>query len=214
MIPAGARPGSREAWTWGEDAFAPIDFAVQALVRDGMRVPPFDSHADGDGTLRAGGLTSEAWRGWVSALIELNSSMADFAALVGMDMPAEALRHGRELGEQMMEPWSVIRESDEVSARLHQMWDEYRSATKAWEQPLALGERGSRRLDARTHRSLWSDLSRLHDRLPTLTVYLVEYPTPAVMPAPPTACVIAPDPDPVRYADQVRAAARQLTEDR
>lgn len=89
MIPAGARPGSMEAWTWGEDAFPPIDFAVQALLRDGMAVPPFHSHADGDGILRAGGLTPEAWRAWVSALIDLNGSMGELATLIGGDMPAE-----------------------------------------------------------------------------------------------------------------------------
>lgn len=201
-----------EAWTWGEDAFPPIDFAVEALLRDGMAVPPFDSHANGDGTLRAGGLTPEAWRAWVSALIDLNGSMGELATLIGGDMPASELERGRELGERMVEPWSLIQASDEVRDRLHQMWDEYRAATRAWEQPLALGERGAGRLGSRTHRSLWSDLARLHDRLPTLAVYLVDYPTPAVMPVAPTACVIAPAADPDAYADQVRSAAQRLAE--
>jgi hypothetical protein len=213
MIPAGARPGSRDAWTWGEDTFPPIDFAVQALVRDGMSVPPFDSHADGDGTLTAGGLTPEAWLAWVYALIDLNSSMGELTALVGEDLPAESLARGRALGEQMMEPWSVIDASDRVRVRLRRMWDEYRRATRAWEQPLALGERGARRLEARLHRSLWNDLSRLYERLPMLSVYLVDYPTPAVMPVPPTTAVIAPAPDPAAYADQIRLSARQLASD-
>lgn len=213
MIPAGARPGSQEAWTWGEDAFPPIDFAVQALVRDGMSVPPFDSHADGDRTLTAGGLTPEAWLAWVSALIALNSSMGEFATLGGEDLPAESLARGRALGEQMMEPWSVIDAPDRVRVRLHQLWDKYRRATRAREQPLALGDRGGRRLDARMRRSLWKDLSHLYDRLPTLTVLLVDYPTPAVMPVPPTTAVIAPAPDPAGYADQIRLGARQLASD-
>jgi hypothetical protein len=201
-----------EAWTWGEDAFPPIDFAVQALLRDGMAVPPFDSHADGDGTLRAGGLTPEAWRAWVSALIDLNGSMGELATLIGGDMPAEELDRGRELGEQMMEPWSVIEAPDEVRIRLRQMWNEYRAATRAWEQPLALGDRGVRRLGGRMGHSLWADLARLHDRLPTLTVFLVSYPTPAVMPVAPTTCVIAPAADPAAYAEQVRAGARRLAD--
>lgn len=201
-----------EAWTWGEDAFPPIDFAVRALVRDGMRVPPFDKHADGDGTLRAGGLTPNVWTAWVSGLIDLNSSMSELAALIGGDLPAEALVRGRETSEQMMEPWSLITGSDEVRNRLHQMWDEYRTETRAWEQPLALGERGARALSGAIARSLWTDLASLHDRLPTLTVFLVEYPSRAVMTVPPTACVIAPEPDPAAYADQLRAAARHLAE--
>ena len=199
-----------EAWSWGEDAFPPIDFAVQALIRDGMPFPPFDQHADGDGTLRAGGLSTEMWSEWVSALIDLNSSMSQFAALIGGDLPADALQRGRETSDRMMEPWSLISGSDRVRNRLHQMWDEYRTATRAWEQPLALGERGARGLSGALARSLWTDLASLHDRLPTLTVFLVEYLTPGVMPVAPTACVIAPDPDPSAYADQVRAAAGRL----
>jgi hypothetical protein len=202
-----------EAFTWGEDAFPPIDFAVQALVRDGMPVPPFDAHDDGDGTLRAGGLTPEAWRAWVSALVDLNTSMGELAALIGGDLPAETLARGRALGEQMMEPWSLIEATEEVvRSRLHQMWDDYRAATHAWEQPLALGERGARRLGGRLGHALWTDLARLHDRLPTLTVFLVDYPTPAVMPVPRASCLIAPAEDPAAYADQVRFGARRLTE--
>lgn len=212
MMPAGARPGSMEAWAWGEDAFPPIDFAVQALVRDGMQVPPFDSHADGDGRLTASGLTPEMWLAWVSALVDLNQSMGEIAGLIGGDLPERTLARGRALGEQMMEPWSVIQAPEGVHDRLREMWDEYRAATRAWEQPLALGDRGVRRLGGRAGHTLWANLARLHERLPTLTVFLVGYPAPVVMQVAPTTCIIAPAGDPAAYADQVRAGARRLAD--
>jgi hypothetical protein len=199
-----------EAWTWGEDAFPPLDFAVRALVDDGMQLGPFDQHAGGDGTLRAVGLTPETWLGWVSALVNLNSAMSDHATLMPGGLESQTLARGRATGEQMMAPWTLVPGTDELRARLRQMWDDYRNETRAWERPLPFADLGVRRLSGRMGHALWKDLARFHDRLSTLTVFLVSYPSSAVVPIPPTSCLIAPESDPAAYADQVREAARSL----
>lgn len=41
-----------------------IDFCVWVLEQDGLRVSPFDQHPDGDGSLRARGMTAETWLDW------------------------------------------------------------------------------------------------------------------------------------------------------
>lgn len=41
-----------------------IDFCVWVLEQDGLRVPPFDKHPDGDGSLQARGMTAENWLDW------------------------------------------------------------------------------------------------------------------------------------------------------
>ncbi|GAQ00062.1 hypothetical protein [Leptolyngbya sp. NIES-2104] len=41
---------------------AVIDFCVWVLEKDGLQVPPFDRHPDGDGSLSSRGLMAEAWQ--------------------------------------------------------------------------------------------------------------------------------------------------------
>jgi hypothetical protein len=51
-------------------AWAPsIDFALWALQRDGLHVPGFDAHQNGDGSLQRSGLSTEVWEGWLWNLI-------------------------------------------------------------------------------------------------------------------------------------------------
>lgn len=56
----------------------------------------------------------------------------------------------------------------------------------------------------------WKALLPFHDRLPTLSVFLVDYPVPVVMAVPPTTCLIAPGGASAEYVSQVVAAAGQL----
>ncbi|MGH2467159.1 MAG: hypothetical protein ACRDGL_05465 [Candidatus Limnocylindrales bacterium] len=56
-----------------EDFSPPIDFCVQALVRDGLRVDRLDRHPDGDHHLRDVGLDVDGWRARLGAGRVLNS---------------------------------------------------------------------------------------------------------------------------------------------
>ncbi|MEM8544663.1 MAG: hypothetical protein AAGF66_11825 [Cyanobacteria bacterium P01_H01_bin.119] len=42
-----------------------VDFCVWVLESDGLKVAPFDQHPDGDGSLRAVGLTAHDWQSWL-----------------------------------------------------------------------------------------------------------------------------------------------------
>src|SRR5258708_30030096 len=41
-----------------------VDFCIWVLEADGLRVPPFDKHPSGDGTLQAAGLHADEWWSW------------------------------------------------------------------------------------------------------------------------------------------------------
>lgn len=46
-----------------------VDFCVWVLEIDGLHVPPFDRHPDGNGTLRARGMDASAWQEWVAMVV-------------------------------------------------------------------------------------------------------------------------------------------------
>ena len=62
---------SRDDWSFAGDFLEPsLDFCLWVLQVDGLRVPPFDQHPDGDGSLRAIGLTAENWQAWFLRVID------------------------------------------------------------------------------------------------------------------------------------------------
>lgn len=47
-------------WGYGVKFSGPIDFCIWVLETDGLRVPPFDQHPEGNKALRTRGLEAEA----------------------------------------------------------------------------------------------------------------------------------------------------------
>ena len=180
-----------DTWTFSTNDNPEIMFCVWVLRRDGLRVPPFDRHGDGDGALRAAGLTAENWSAWFAAVIaEVAGRDRGFRARA-----VEQVTAG--LGARVMPP------------------EPHRSALDRWPGPAALRreltaldavhrserrERKARFHDefqrragdaARAERShqLWRDIQR-HRPLPPLFFYLVDYPEPVSVVAPPDAAVL------------------------
>lgn len=207
---------STDRWHWSEDVFEPVDFCVHALLCDGLHVAPFDQHAEGDGTLRQRGLDSEAWRAWLAAVIAQHGllSVLATAPAIGRDQ-SEARARAAEAWDVLRSPGSFCPGTPELRARLDEVWADYEPAGVAWKRTMTMGERGVRhRLAPRHQRWLWQALKRFHERLPTLFVFVVDYPVPVVMTVPPAVAVIASDPsdrDGSAYARQVLAAAEQLS---
>lgn len=52
------------------DSLDGLHFAVWVLLEDGLQVPPFTAHPDGNQTLRAAGLQEATWRAWVTTMVE------------------------------------------------------------------------------------------------------------------------------------------------
>jgi hypothetical protein len=202
------RAGASDGWFWSEAASPPISFCVHALVQDGLRVPPFDRHPEGDGTLRARGLDAHTWSAWLSAVVAAQSRLS---WRVG-EPDSLADRTGLAAGaEAASAPAALCPGTLELRMRLGELWTDYVPRGERWQRDLTSGPRGVRdRLAAGEQRWLWKALVPFHDRLPTISVFLVDYPAPVVMALPPTTCLIAPASSSSNYAHQVLAAAELL----
>jgi len=201
--------GSSDRWYWSGDAFPPASFCVRALVHDGLAVPPFDLHGDGDGRLREFGLNADMWREWVAAVLRQRVIMGDYARTLGLpDARGPLLEQVRAAAEVLRVPGSFCPGPDELRVRLNDLFADYASAGEEWNWRISDAPRlhGS----ARQQRALWKALTPFHDRLVTLSVFLVESTEPVVMPLPPTSCLIAPEQTPEGYGRQVVAAATAL----
>lgn len=201
--------GSSDHWSWEEDAFPPVAFCVQALVQDGLLVPPFERHADGDGRLRALGLDAAVWREWVISTLHQRATLAEFARALGTQGNQEPIRAtARTAGDVLRVPGSFCAGPNELRDRLSELWEGYAPIGETWKRRMS--EVRPRFGSGPQQRALWNALTPFHDRLPTLSVFLVEYSEPVVMPLPPTTCLIAPAEDPEGYGRQVVAAASWL----
>lgn len=200
--------GSTDRWHWSEDAFPPLAFCVHALVRDGLKVPPFDRHPGGDQGLRERGLDAETWRMWVSEVVGARGQLS--VSVREHDWLAERAALAT-LAEAAWAPAALCPGTPELRARLEELWMDYQPEGERWKWRMTGGSGGTgNRLTPQEGRRLWNGLLPFHDRLPTISVFLVDYPTPVVMAVPPTTCLIAPGSASVEYVRQVVAAAEQL----
>ena len=202
------RLGSRDTWTLSEDAHPQVDFCVRMLRRDGLRVPPFDAHPDGDGSLRALGLTAEMWRGWLEALVQAQARIRTLAAgpLELMFDPAVRL----ELLRIVRQPGSYYPGSEALRAHLDEVWLALEQDEEAWKRRMTVPEEIHRRHGGN---ALWRALRPYQGRLPPLELLPVDYPSPVVTAVAPATCVIgiaSPDASPSMFRDLVLAGAEAL----
>ncbi len=150
-----------------------LDFCVWVLERDGLRVAPFDRHADGDGSLRAAGLAPEAWRAWLG---RVNAAGDEYKRLMaGDDWPPSpepaalwdgAPAVGVRLAELATEYDNIF--NDRKEASIHLWWPDRPNQ----DEPD------------------WGAVSLFDTRLPPLRVAYVAYPGPAPMVIPPATVVL------------------------
>jgi hypothetical protein len=203
--------GSGDRWHWSEDAFPPIDFCVYALLRDGLRVGSFDRHPEGDGTLRALGLDAGVWWHWVTELLEQHTRLSRAIDALGAGRQDESRALGAAPAKVLRRPASACPGSDALKAWLDALWADYEPIGDAWKRSMTGdGTARRRRGSGADQRRQWRELMPFHDRLPTISVFLVAYPVPVIVPVPPVTCLIAPVDDPAGYTRQVVAAAEAL----
>ncbi|MGH2407258.1 MAG: hypothetical protein ACRDF7_04150 [Candidatus Limnocylindrales bacterium] len=142
-------------------------------------------------------MDQDLWRRWVASVVQAQADLDAAGALLAVQMagrephqpnPADAARAGA-FAQQLRRPGDLCPGSGLLHERLEELWAEYRGR----------GDLFTRRMNepAATHRRsahLWELLEPFHDRLPSLSVFLVDYPSPVVMPVPPAACLISPSP--------------------
>lgn len=161
-----------------------VSFCVWTLRVDGLRVPPFDRHDDGDHALQQMGLTSANWRTWLEEVVRRHGA-ADEA------IQRAATRHERAVaGAVAYDPTTAWRDTPAVSEELARLWHQYKAGA---------GEVWKRRRDGAytgtvTDR-LWQALRPLQRQLPTVRLYHIDYPWAVVQTLPPVALLIGTKPE-------------------
>jgi hypothetical protein len=193
------------AWTvrLGPNMF--LDFCVWVLERDGLRVPPFDRHPDGDGSLRAAGMTMAAWRAWFARVV---AAVAAFSAALP--------RHDDDAWPPFPDPVALWEGAPAVAARLADLDAAYDAVSNARKDASAhFWWPGLRDIDEETDQ-LWEELVPYQRRLPPLRVVYVAYPGPARLVVPPATVVLAAagwQPGPGGLTAAVLAGAAELAGD-
>jgi hypothetical protein len=200
---------STDRWHWSEDIVPAVDFCVRVLLLDGLRIAPFDQHPDGDHRLRNLGLDVEAWRTWVAAVVAARGQLG--AHVWTPESPRDRTTALADLAEAADTPAALCPGTGELRARLAEMWVTHQPVGDRWKRRLTMGKLNDR-LAPRHQRWLWQALLPFHDWLETLAVFLVDYPTAAVMALAPTSCVIARDPSDADGSGYVRLVLRAAEE--
>jgi hypothetical protein len=214
MIPLGG-----DSWTFSIGGDPDVNFCVWVLLRDGLRAQPFDVHDDGDGGLRAVGLTEADWREWFestirratrrqesvradpSAMRSEDDERIDFSELMYGDEPPtlEQISGARQalLAQTAAGRWP---RQDQIRAELLRRWPSYmrdsrlkaeRDFARSTERHRLMQSLTSEQMDelVKRERRLW-DAIQLFRPLPPLHFYTVDYPNPVVETVPPASVVL------------------------
>jgi len=166
-----------------------IDFTVWLLRRDGLRARGFDSHPDGDGSLRTAGLTEAHWLNWFEHVVRTESEGSD-----DLSRLAKIGRHH----ESRPAPTApeLFAGPDATQRLLVELWPGF--SLRYWDmrerdfdrkvRQTELSDDQEERIVAQERRQ-WDDMQRYRP-LPPLHVYLVEYVHPVVTVCPPASVVV------------------------
>ncbi len=166
---------SRNTWTFSQDFSEEIDFCVWVLEVDGLHVPPFDQHPDGDGSLRAVGLDGEKWQSWLIRVVDLQYQQNQALKQGSPKDPLSPSDWRPRFIPEALEPALAWTGSADVRERLATLWEQYQPL--ADERKKAEHKQSRKRLQQETEQkiSLWQDLKPYQSRITTLNIYMVHY---------------------------------------
>jgi len=160
--------GTENSWSFSHSFEMTVDFCVWVLEKDGLQVPPFDAHPEGDGTLRSVGLQAQEWRSWIAQVVQLQYRECQVLSRelkVGVD-PTPFFLAG---AHNPPTSWSG---NVGVGKHLDELWKQYKPLSnmrREWVPSLA-------KQWVPVMHQLWNDLQPYHACFPALTIYLVKYP--------------------------------------
>jgi hypothetical protein len=203
---------SRNSWTFSHGFNMMVDFCVWVLEVDGLHVPPFDAHADGDGSLRAAGMNTENWQRWLIQVVQLQHEQDLFFR---KNRSKETVQEKMALySSEVYNPPLAWQGNDEVRQRLLALWEHYGKVSngrKAWEQPLA---RAWQKDERQIGKRLYDQLQPYHQRIEPIAIHLVAYQQPLIYLIPPVSVVMSASqgrPDAGEFRTRVLEAAAGLS---
>jgi hypothetical protein len=189
---------SRNSWHYHQGSDPTVDFCLWVLQVDGLHVPPFDRHPDGDGSLRALGLTEDSWQTWFLRVLDSTQRERDVEQLRQLHM-AEYLKISNEPDMEHLQrryqaeslkistdpplppppefyhyqaSWSG---SIAVKNRLIGLEEQYKQVASQRHGLSEEVERTLLREEQKAATRLYDELKPYHNHLPPLNIYLAKY---------------------------------------
>lgn len=192
---------SRHSWHYRQGDNPAVDFCLWALQVDGLRVPPFDQHPDGDGSLRTLGLTADDWQVWLLRTLDPVQSKQDMEHLQQLhlteylkisgepDLEHLKRRHQEEQLKISTDPplppppefchyQASWQGSLAIKNKLIELEKQYRQNTQKQEKLRESVERSLSREEDKAATRLYDELKPYHNRIPPLNICFVAYESP------------------------------------
>lgn len=189
---------SRHSWHYRQGSDPTVDFCLWVLQVDGLHVPPFDQHPDGDGSLRALGLTANDWQTWFLRVLDPTQRERDVEQLRQLhlaaylnasnepDMEHLKRRYQAERLKISTDPplppppefshyhasWS---DSIAVKNRLIELEEQYRQVASQRQEWSGDVERALQREEQKAATRLYDELKPYHHRIPPLNICFAMY---------------------------------------
>ena len=227
---------SRNTWHYRENSEPTIDFCLWVLQVDGLHVPPFDQHPDGDGSLRASGLTAEDWQSWLLRVMNHEQKEQDVEQLRQIHL-AEYLKASKELDLEHLQQrrraelfkvstqpplpappefryhLASWRGNAAVRDRLIELEEQYKQVADQHNRLCDDMSRALHKEERRARTRLYDELKPYFTRIPPLTIYFAAYEFPLDYIVPPSTLFITVQegqPEAQEYRERVLAAAAEL----
>lgn len=228
---------SHDDWSFAGGFREPsLDFCLWVLQVDGLRVPPFDQHPDGDGSLRAIGLTASDWQVWFLRVIDPEQRERDIKQLQQQAFAAYLKLSGEPDLEHLQQrfqaeqrtisndprlpsppEWHFYhaswRGNNTIRNRLIELHEQYKHVSAHHERLCSDVSRAQTKEERRSGIRLYDELKPYATRIPSLSVYFVGYDYPLdylVFPATLLMTVQEGQPGPQEYRERVLAAVAEL----
>lgn len=147
---------------WGYEFNIAVDFCVWILETDGLHVPPFDKHPNGDNAFQKQGLDAASWSIWLNDVILLQEQGR---SVISTGVEAQ------EFFAKADNPPAIWKGRPEVGQMLIERWQHYLAILPEKRlrdlEPLERSTEGVQ---------LTNDLKPYYKRLSRFSIYLVSYP--------------------------------------
>jgi hypothetical protein len=192
---------ARNSWHYRQGFDPTVDFCLWVLQVDGLHVPPFDQHPDGDGSLRALGMTEDSWQTWFWRALDPTQREHDVEQLrqlylatylnISHEPDVEHLkqRYQAERLKISIDPplppppafyhyQASWRGSSAVKNRLIELEEHYKQGAIKRREWSADVERALHREEQKAATRLYDELQPYHHRIPPLNICLAAYERP------------------------------------
>lgn len=165
------RAASVPAWYWSERTSSRVAYCVWILTVDGLKVPPFERHPEGDAALQGEGLDARTWSDWLAQVVGTETSAAPSGPVARPEAPS-----------------TLWRGSPACRSALDALWHDYLPIGRAWKTAVKPGL--FTRLSRGEQRAWFDALRQRSQGVEPLSIYPVQYPEVVAMSVPPRSIVV------------------------